>query len=313
MTFFSSLYGDEGWKSSPLNKNNNINNTDSVHRLKVHTLENGNIYSYQEKMVRKIVKELNNFDNVIFEIQNEPWADDGVKANIDLRSGTIDDEDTSLQDWQKRVDIANDASLEWQKNIAAIIADEESRLPQKHLIGQNISNFRFKITDPDPNISFFNFHYAHPEAVYDNLHLNKVIGFDESGFAGNDDAIYRKQAWNFILAGGGLFNNLDYSFTTDSPKGKDKQSAPGGGSEEFRKQLQVLKNFMYSFNFINLQSNNSILEDSKLKARALSNPGKEYAIYLQENSQDELNLNIPRGIYEVEWINTQNGSVLESI
>ncbi|CAN5189697.1 hypothetical protein BH23BAC1_BH23BAC1_39770 [soil metagenome] len=312
MTFFSSLYGDEGWKSSPLNKNNNINSTDSVHRLKVHTMENGNILSYQEKMVRKIVNELNNFDNVIFEIQNEPWADDGVKANLELRSGTKDEDDASLQDWQKKVDIANDASLEWQRKISSIIVDEESRLPQKHLIAQNIANFRFNISDPDPNISVFNFHYALPEVVYENLYLNKVIGFDESGFAGSEDDTYRKQAWHFILAGGGLFNNLDYSFTTSSPEGQDNQSAPGGGSEEFRKQLMALKDYMYSFDFISMKPDNAILEDKNLKARALVNPGIEYGVYFQELLNDELVLNIPKGNYNIEWIDVRDGNVLES-
>ena len=32
------------------------------------------------------------------------------------------------------------------------------------------------------------------------------------GFDGSDDAIYRIQAWDFLVAGGALYNNLDYSF-----------------------------------------------------------------------------------------------------
>ena len=63
-------------------------------------------------------------------------------------------------------------------------------------------------------MSVFNFHYAAPPiAVAHNYHLNRVIGCNETGFKGTSDSVYRLQAWQFLLAGGALFNNLDYSFT----------------------------------------------------------------------------------------------------
>ncbi|MEJ7683293.1 MAG: hypothetical protein WKG06_36630 [Segetibacter sp.] len=60
--------------------------------------------------------------------------------------------------------------------------EEESKLANKHLISQNISNFHYPITNPDPNISIFNFHYTLPEAATENYYLNS--GFNETGFAG---------------------------------------------------------------------------------------------------------------------------------
>ncbi len=69
MTFFSSLYRDEGWKSSPLNGKNNVNKIDSIAKINVQTLDNGKLLKYQESMVRKIVAELKGFDNVFYEIQ----------------------------------------------------------------------------------------------------------------------------------------------------------------------------------------------------------------------------------------------------
>ncbi len=213
-------------------------------------------------MHRKIVQELNEFDNVIFEIQNEPWADNGQDA------GPIQQELPNPTEWQKKVDIANDASLAWQKQIATFIVSEESKLPQKHLIAQNISNFYYQINQPDPQISVFNFHYALPQAVWLNTNLNKAIGFDESGFSGSSDEVYRKQTWRFLLAGGGLFNNLDYSFTTDKENGTAQQSAPGGGSPAFRKQLGILKTFLSGFNFTRMQPSQEIVKIIR-KARFL--------------------------------------------
>ena len=90
ITLFSSIYGDAQWAINPLNPAGNVNGTDSVARQRVHTLQNGDLLAHQERMVRKVVRELNAFDNVIYEIQNEPWADNGALAgaiNPYLRTG----------------------------------------------------------------------------------------------------------------------------------------------------------------------------------------------------------------------------------
>jgi len=42
---------------------------------KINTLDNRGLLGHQERMVRKIVRELNSFGNVIYGIQNEPWSD----------------------------------------------------------------------------------------------------------------------------------------------------------------------------------------------------------------------------------------------
>ena len=124
----------------------------------------------QEKYVRKVVQELNAFGNIFFEIQNEPWSDNPNLVEKIAETDTV----THPFAWQKSVETAKDESLEWQKRIAQIIAEEENNLPNKHLIAQNISNFRGKIENPDPNISIFNFHYAYPVAASENLGLKKA-------------------------------------------------------------------------------------------------------------------------------------------
>ncbi|NJK96704.1 MAG: hypothetical protein HC905_18880 [Bacteroidales bacterium] len=210
-----------------LTPNNNTLITDSLSFRNVNTSDNGPLMKIQEKYVRRIVQDLNAFGNLIYEIQNEPWSD-----NPELVE-KISDVDTLVHPfaWQKIVEIANTRSLEWQTRIASIISEEEAQLPNKHLIAQNISNFRFKIENPDPQISIFNFHYAYPEAASVNLNLNKAIGLDETGFMPHNDFHYRSQAWKFMLAGGALYNNLDYSFTVGFEDGTYKIDAgtPGWG------------------------------------------------------------------------------------
>ena len=101
------------------------------------------------------------------------------------------------------------------------------------MISQNIANGKAKVQNPHPAVSIFNFHYASPpDTVALNYGLNKVIGDNETGFRGTNDLPYRIEAWNFILAGGGLFNHLDYSFTAGHEDGTFVYPAkqPGGGN-----------------------------------------------------------------------------------
>ena len=51
------------------------------------------------------------------------------------------------------------------------------------------------------------------------------------------------EAWEFLLAGGGLYNNLDYSFVVGHEDGTFEypKTQPGGGDRKFRQQMKVLK------------------------------------------------------------------------
>ena len=91
-------------------------------------------------------------------------------------------------------------------------------------------------------VDIVNFHYAYPDAVTLNYGINKAIAYDETGFLGRDDDAYRRQAWNFMLSGGSIFDALDYSFSPGHEDGQDLEpNGPGGGSRTFRHQLKILR------------------------------------------------------------------------
>lgn len=304
VTLFSSYYGNFGF--SPLHPDNNVNLVTPVDPKQVQTLENGELMVYQEGLVRKLVQELNAFENVFWEVQNEPYAD---------RPLTVQPINPFLPDWREewrnRVDLADDASLDWQRRIVEIIRDEESRLPRRHLIAQNYGNFRYPLSGVHDEISIVNFHYAYPEAVTWNRGLNRVTGFDESGFSGSGDEPYRRQAWSFILAGGGLFNHLDYSFFPGAEDGTGVNRAPGGGSPVLRRQLGVLSRFIHSFDFAAMAPDHSSVHSAPgATVQCLSRPGEEYALYLQGTGPVDLRLDIPKSRYRVKWISPESGEVL---
>jgi hypothetical protein len=254
-----------------------------------------------------MVQELNGFDNFFFEIQNEPWADHPVSIlNIENKEALPD------QDWRFNALFAEESVVAWQKKIASFIVDEEQNLDKKHLIAQNYTNYKTPVPKVEENISIINFHYNWPESVKWNYGYNKVIGFDESGFAGSGDKVYRRQAWRFILSGGGLFNNLDYSFFSGYEDGTMENDAPGGGSVNLRKQLKILSDFIHSFNVVKLKPDHtSVLHAPGLIPYIMSDPGKEYAIFLQSITESTvIKLDIPAEKYIARHINTISGETI---
>jgi len=305
VTLFSSIYQDKTWGISPQNPVNNVNLTDSISRKKAQTLDNKGLWKYQEAFVKKMVAELNSFDNIFFEVQNEPWGDRNVPVyNI------VNKEELVKNDWQTKADFADEESLAWQAAVANTVSLTEQTLPKKHLIAQNYTNYRASIPSVEPNISILNFHYAWPEAAQWNYHYNKVIGFDESGFAGSDDAVYRRQAWQFMLSGGGLFNSLDYSFSVGNEDGKGTYKAPGGGSTALRSQLKTLADFLDSFSLEKLYPNYvSTLSAPGLISYVLSDKSNAFAVFVRATgtTKSTLKLAVDNGTYAVKALDTISG------
>jgi len=165
--------------------------------------------------------------------------------------------------------------------------------------------------------------------VAENYGLNKVIGENETGFRGTADEVYRNEAWDFLLAGGGLFNNLDYSFTAGHEDGTFEYppSQPGGGGRSFHAQLAVLVKFMNSFEFVTMKPAAELVKDLSPEAslQLLAHPGKEYAAYLHHSAapawkdnkklnagkfRDAFLLEAPPGNYAVEWIDPETGKTV---
>jgi hypothetical protein len=282
LALFCPFYEELQWNISPMKASNNINGVGNVGKDDVYTLDkNGGLLMVHESLVRKIVRELKGYNNVIYEICNEPYFG-GV-------------------------------TIEWQHHIASLISATEKELGVNHLISQNIANDSAKITNPHPDVSVFNFHYASPPiAVKMNYDLNKVIGNNETGFRGQQDTTYRKEGWQIILSGGALYNNLDYSFTTEHEDGgfSYSEKTPGGGSTALRNQLGYLLKFMNELDFIHMKPDRSFFAGPlppRTRVYSLSESGKQYAAYFWRGQQITPTLSLPAGNYIVEWIDPASG------
>jgi len=132
---------------------------------------------------------------------------------------------------------------------------------------------------------------------------------------------YRTEAWDFIIAGGAIYDNLDYSFTPATPSGTlNTYKSPGGGSADLRNQLRILHDFIYDIDFVHMKPMNGMIKGGSATAplsgaparsgvtvRALGEDGKAYAIYIRGGTQAELQLKLPKGKYHAEWVNTKTG------
>jgi len=287
VVLFCTFYNDSMWELSPLHTSNNINGIGKVARQDVFTLKDKRLTVVLDAMVRKIVEELNSFDNVYFEICNEPYERGGQTQS-------------------------------WQNHVAQVIVDTEKQLPHKHLIAQSLpwrasnlpKHFSGRMA-PNRHVSVLNFHGASPPKVVQLYYdLNKVIAYDETGRGSNEK--YRTEGWEFIIAGGAVYNNLDLSFTVGHEDGTSKSNAPAGGGPVLLRQLGILVDFINGFDFIRMKPDTSVIEAKTIGAvtvHALVEEGRAYAIHINGGNQINLTISLPRGLYIAQWINTKTGKV----
>jgi len=289
LDLFSNFYDTIQWKLSPLNSINNVNGTSDIRDHKeVLSLRHPEVLAEQEKMVRKIINELKDFDNLYYEVCNEPYFGDTL------------------------------ALREWEAHMTGVVADAEKEFEYKHLISNNVENFKRLVPEPRKNVSIYNFHYAEPPVTVPlNYHLNLPLGDNETGFRGIEGAIYRKEAWSFILAGGALFNHLDYSFTTENEDGSNivQKGEPGGGSKELRSQFRILAEFMKSLNFVNMKPIGDDIvkpDPAGTVVYGLIEDGKVMALYFSGkdtvSTSSTIEINLPAGSYNLKWIDTKTGA-----
>src|SRR5207248_2207722 len=85
-------------------KANNVNNIGKIARTDAYNLKHADLQAVQDAVVRKIVGELREFDNLYYEICNEPYFG-GV-------------------------------TLEWQRHISSVVTEVKAGMSRRHLISQ---------------------------------------------------------------------------------------------------------------------------------------------------------------------------------
>jgi hypothetical protein len=289
LVLFCTMYDDKLWQASPMNARNNIAGVGKGEPYDVYSGKEKELLAVQLTMTRKIVTELNRFDNVYFEVCNEPYERGGL-------------------------------TREWNDQVIAAIVAAEADLPKKHLIAENVGHQTANVGNVNKHVSVLNFHGPAADAVERNFHFNRAIALDETGGSDRGDRKYRTEGWEFIVAGGGVFSHLDFSFTTDRPDGTAvplPPGTPGGGGPQLRRQLSILKQFIEGFDFVRMKPDASIAKgrpdsNAPQKIRVLADVGRAYAVYVNGGTQIDLDLDLPAGAYAAEWMDTKTGKATGS-
>jgi len=264
---FCFFHFESTWNLSPMNPKNNINHLPEITRQEALTLLHPEYLKVQEAYIRKIVTELKDFDNIFYELINEPYS--GLMFHsIDVK-----------QDWQ-----------DW---VAGIIVDTEKNFGNKHLLQQNIPTGIKPYNNPNPNVSILSFHYAVGDDAALNYPLNKLLNDGETGFAGPYEHPYRQEAWHFFLNGGGMFNHLDYSFIAGYEDGTYQmpESSPGWGGKKLRNQFIVLKNFFRALDFVNMKPDTSLLAgfgNKRIEKSVFAKKDSVYVAYFSRKRKDRI-------------------------
>ena len=306
--FFNSQYSDT-WPISPLYYENNIQGIGKCSFEDAQTLKHPELVERQADYVRKIIREVNSFDNVILEICDEPSIFTSVEE-----------------------------AGPWVRHLVHIVYETDRKLPKRHLVAQQVEG---PIGGPidlsaDPEVSVIVTQYLYEagdqmgglkglDYLYGN---NKVVEENETDYypiwyKGDKIGDSRVEAWEFIVGGGGSFNQLNGLYTVANPAGK------GPENERLLTALRSLKDFISSFDLLRMHPDKEFIVSgvpAGAHCRGISEPGKQYALYLHHSTGGEggaytvtpgdyvetLVLDLPAGNYRADWIDPATGSIIKS-
>lgn len=323
VTFFNGMYEDR-WPNMAMYPTNNIQGVGkcSWKDVQADPAAGADLLYRQKEYVKEITRRLNDFDNVIYEIADEPWGPADGKWLL----GLID---------------------------AFMSVDGTSSYPRKHLLGQTVgkalggevANNNANALVGDPRINWFPSEYVCP-TLYCLDHFtdyNKPILCIESaywpgGYAGDNSLkvhAVRIEEWEQIAGGAAGHITLNADFTRSHPAAEPPCQFKDGDLTRTKliPQKRLLKAFIYSFDFTKMTKNTSFSvtpSDATRSVRGIADKGHQYALYLHHstlpnkdwcsayvvkpgNYQDTVTLNdVPAGNYRAEWVSPETGAILQT-
>lgn len=127
----------------------------------VNTLDNGGLVPYQESLIRKVVNELEPYDNVYYEVAGEPYVDQGPDCLLpDPQPAAARQHDLGRADDLEDSTVPGDSGF-------------------KHMTAWNVTG---TIPGTSPAVGVFNFHSAPTNEVTTNLPVERPLDLDEVDF-----------------------------------------------------------------------------------------------------------------------------------
>lgn len=321
--FFNGMYRDR-WAFQAMYHSNNIQGVGNCEWDMVQSLTGDpKLLTYQEKYVREITWRLNDFENVIFHVCDEPW--------ISRKSPQV--------------------FGPWISRLIDVFRETEQALPKKHLLGQTVdlemsqneSDF-----SADPRIDYIDVEYAKGiDDLANKYPHNKPLVYIESVFypsqySGDKISSTRAEAWEFMVGGAAGFMQLNELYSTSNG------GAAGTEIDSVLEVFVVLRRFLESLELLSMKRDDSFIVKGvppDAFASVIGEPGRQYAFYIHHSTnhspaqynpprrrpgdnrssrlhyyeaikgsyRETFHFRFPHGNYILEWIDPSTGSPIDSV
>lgn len=313
LVLFCNPYSNELLEQFPLHPSSNVNGVGAGLRTPSDfmSLADPSIVDQQKKLIRKIVAETNAFDNLYYEVCNEPGY------------CTTSGGSNPIESWR------------WQHELAAAIRQSERTLPRRHLIAVNSHQTlpsrvqtspddqrTFTLDDGfyrfDSSIDILNVHYMsarEPRAGLQHVYsggarnpiyrfgsiasfvalrqpLTTPISYDEdfTGMVHGEPprpAQNRMEAWESFVGGCAAYDHLDFTFTPDDPTGSGQGYCPPGMARRWfdgrplRAQLGYLAAYANSLDLTTFRSDPRTIQMMPVGVGGIAahSDGDEYQVF----------------------------------
>jgi Family of unknown function (DUF6298) len=292
LTLFSNTYTDQVWALNPLRRDNNLQGLGYVHWADYTSPRHPDLVAHQQAYVRRIVQATHGFDNVYYELCNEP-------------GGGIDDHAAPHE-----VDT-------WQREMASVLRDEESRLGTRHLLfwsqaftyrdGAAVQDVETSFADPAfdavnvhplPDVTLGGRTYQLGQFMGKQLQLREMRDFcaatarlpkpcclDEDNTASlyrdlDGWTIHRKRAWVAVLSGC-HYDYIDFSILAG------QESGTMASRQAIRAWMQHLTAFVHERDLVTGQPGLDWLDDlpSHVLGVTFGVADREYVAYLADRRE----------------------------
>ncbi len=288
VVLLSNTYGDPIWELNPFHSANNVNSMKAASWPEYTSMRHEDLFTRQAAHVRRIVEEINHYDNVIIEICNEPGGD------FDKLPGSPTREEVNA----------------WLDALITVVRETEAALPRRHLVaGQEAFSYSpwvqptersFAEMDYDvvnihplPNTTYAGSSFDMGDFMSKQLKLRAVRDFGQATYAEakplcyDEDnvasqykdhdgwTIHRKRAWTTLFTG----NHYDYIDFSIIPLRET-------GTEESRRHIRAwvshLSRFMHSLDLIHSKPLRGVVRTTPPYAieTAFGVPEKRICVYL---------------------------------
>ncbi len=336
LVLFSNTYGDDLWRLNPLHASNNLNETESVSWYQYNTLRYPTLQRYQEAYLRRMIAEVNRYDNLLIEICNEPGG--GVGA-----ADAPEPEEVN----------------EWLESMIRVVREIEATLPNQHLIaGQEAFAYKLKEEEFNPidvhqfsarsfgemdydvvnmhplsNMKYAGKTYNLGRFMHAQMRLReyrdycldlyrepKPLNLDEDNCATQYRnrtgwTIHRKRAWTTIFSGA-HYNLIDFSILHCLPTGTEDSQ------RHLRSCIGFLARFVHTFELVSARPLRGVAQSvpDTVCESVFGVAGEDFAAYLADEREVEdadlgspirgmLELKVPAAIYGVCCISPLTGAV----